>query len=136
MKIKIVPAKRLPNWPVWAVIVGLLWLSLVAIAVYLSIKTGKNVDLCSLKNVTHIPCPTCGVTRSCLNIFEGNFLTAFLFNPLIFLAGFIFFIIATIKILFAKSLKINLTKKEKRIIWVILTILFIVNWIYVIVFVG
>ncbi len=135
MKIKIVSAKRLPDWPIWAVVVGLLWLSLVAIAVYLSIKTGKHVELCLLKKITHIPCPTCGVTRSCLNILKGNFLAAFLFNPLIFLAGFIFLIIATIKILFARSLKINLTKKEKKIIWVILTILFVVNWIYIIVFV-
>ena len=133
MKIKIIAAKRLPNWPIWAVVVGLLWLSFVAITVYLSINTGKNVELCLFKKITHIPCPTCGITRSCMSIFKGNFLTAFLYNPLIFLAGFIFFIIAIIKVLFAKSLKINLTKKEKKIIWVILTILFIVNWVYVIV---
>ena len=136
MKIKVVRVKRLPDWPAWAVMVGLLWLALVLAAVYLSIKSGKIVDLCLFKRLTHILCPTCGATREVLNVFKGNFWSAFLFNPLIFLAGFLFIIIGIIRFLFGRTIKINLSKIEKKIIWAALIVLLLINWAYLIVYVG
>ena len=35
-----------------------------------------------MKNLTRIPCPSCGSTRSVASIFEGNFREAILLNPL------------------------------------------------------
>ncbi len=136
MKIKVVRVKRLPDWPVWSLMVVLLWLVLVIAAVFISIKSGRHVDLCLFKRLTHVPCPTCGATRVVLSTFQGAFLQAFLFNPLIFLAGFLFFIIGISRFLFYRTVKIKFTKIERKIIWVALIVLLLANWVYVIVCLG
>lgn len=38
--------------------------------------------MCLIKNITNIPCPSCGVTRSVLSFFHGNFLQSLYWNPL------------------------------------------------------
>ncbi len=48
------------------------------------------IPLCPSIIFSGIPCPTCGITRSMWNIFHGNFLTALAFNPLGYLAVFLF----------------------------------------------
>ncbi len=136
MKFKFVRVKRLPDWPAWAVVVVLLWLALVSAAVYLSTKTGKYVDLCLFRRITRIPCPTCGSTRSVLSIFEGNFFQAFMFNPLLFITGFIFSIIFGARILFAKKINMSFSKIEMKFVWIALVFLLLVNWVYVIASVG
>lgn len=39
------------------------------------------VGVCPVKYITTLPCPSCGSTRSVLQLLEGNFTTAFLLNP-------------------------------------------------------
>lgn len=38
--------------------------------------------MCIFKKVTTIPCPSCGSTRSVLELFRGNVIEAISFNPL------------------------------------------------------
>lgn len=49
----------------------------------------KESNVCLVKNIIHIPCPSCGSTRSVLCILKGEYLQALLLNPL----GYILFIL-------------------------------------------
>ena len=51
---------------------------------------GNNNDftLCLFKNITGIPCPSCGITRSLTFLIQGNIREAFYINPLGIVAAF------------------------------------------------
>ena len=42
----------------------------------------KPVRVCLFKQLTSIPCPSCGTTRSVISLTQGNFEQALLINPL------------------------------------------------------
>jgi hypothetical protein len=53
----------------------------------LNSTNSKDINVCIIKHVTNIPCPSCGATRSVLSLLNGDFSEAMLWNPLgIFLA--------------------------------------------------
>jgi hypothetical protein len=52
-----------------------------------------GMTICLFKNVTGIPCPSCGVTRSLLLFARGSFLKAIWINPLGLLVGVLMIVI-------------------------------------------
>lgn len=47
-------------------------------------KTGPAaapVEVCLIKHVTGVPCPSCGTTRSAVDFLNGDFLQSFYTNP-------------------------------------------------------
>jgi hypothetical protein len=42
---------------------------------------------CFMKQFLHLPCPSCGTTRSVLSLAQGQWTDAFFFNPLGFVLG-------------------------------------------------
>jgi len=58
-------------------------------------QSGKqhDVTLCLIKQVTNVPCPSCGTTRSVMAMIEGDFVSSFHWNPLGWLVGSMMFII-------------------------------------------
>jgi hypothetical protein len=58
-------------------------------------KSGQqhDVTLCLIKQVTNVPCPSCGTTRSVLAMIKGDFVSSFQWNPLGWLVGMMMFII-------------------------------------------
>jgi len=63
-------------------IAGYSWLIINKIN-YLTLN--KNVNVCLFKNITTLPCPSCGTTRAILSIIDRKYLEAFLWNPLGFI---------------------------------------------------
>ncbi|MBC7959352.1 MAG: DUF2752 domain-containing protein [Vallitaleaceae bacterium] len=49
--------------------------------------------LCLYKNISGLPCPGCGLTRSYLTLIDGNLKGAFFFHPLFFTIPFILILI-------------------------------------------
>lgn len=48
-----------------------------------SAAPGSNeTGVCLIKEVTHIPCPSCGATRAVLSLLEGHFIESLRWNPL------------------------------------------------------
>lgn len=45
-------------------------------------KSTFSLSICTLKNITGVPCASCGTTRSILYFFKGDFLNAIFYNPL------------------------------------------------------
>lgn len=56
-----------------------------------SAAPGETVGVCLFKNVTGVPCPSCGSSRSTLEILSGNLKNALIINPFgyIILSGLI-----------------------------------------------
>lgn len=48
-----------------------------------------NIDACFMKQTLHIPCPSCGSTRSVAALFSGNIKDALYWNPLGIIVAFI-----------------------------------------------
>ncbi|RYJ42928.1 DUF2752 domain-containing protein [Flavobacterium beibuense] len=102
----------------------------------LHIHQNNNLTFCPVKNITGIACPSCGSTRSIIEISKGNFYDALLLNPFgyIIAAGLLVLPLWLLyDILFKKdSLYKSYLRFEKtlRIKWVaiILILLTIANW--------
>lgn len=47
-----------------------------------------KISICLFKNITGIPCPSCGTTHALLCLMKGNFFGAFNANPLGFIVAF------------------------------------------------
>lgn len=93
---------------------------------------------CIIKNISGIPCPSCGSTRSIIFILKGDFLEALSLNPLGYLSACIMLIIPlwigydliTKKnsfFVFYKKVEVYL---RKPMYMIPLAFLFILNWVW------
>jgi len=118
-----------------ACLAGYIWL-------YYSItqnKTGNiSSEVCLIKHVTNIPCPSCGSTRSVISLSQGDVIGALYLNPIGFIVAFImlvapFWIIAD-TIMKSNTLFHFYQKTEaslkKPMIGIPLILLVIINWIW------
>ena len=91
---------------------------------------------CIFKNVTGIACPSCGTTRSILQLSQGYFKEAVLTNPIGIILAIVMIVVPfwlLYDILFKKDTLYNSYKKFESVLqikWVtiILVILIIMNW--------
>ncbi|MHC4439928.1 MAG: DUF2752 domain-containing protein [Planctomycetota bacterium] len=126
---------RRPEWPLWAVLIVLAWSAFGLVLVWLSAHFHRPVQLCLVKHLTGISCPTCGFTRGALSLLGGHISQAWLYNPLLYSVLTLFFAAAAVRIISARSLRINLTGKERSAAWILAGVLFFANWAYVIFYV-
>lgn len=118
-----------------ACVVGYIW-------VYFNITNNsgdsKSTEVCLIKHITNIPCPSCGSTRSVISITKGNFVEAFDLNPIGYIVAIIMLIapvwIITDLILRNNSLFVCYQKIEKQLknpnYAVPLILIIIINWIW------
>ncbi len=48
-------------------------------------EIGERYDVCLIRHFLHVPCPSCGATRSVVSILHGDLLGGLYWNPLGFL---------------------------------------------------
>lgn len=97
-----------------------------------------QVEACFIKKTTSIPCPSCGSTRSLISLIQGDFSQALYFNPIGFVIAIIMIVapiwLITDLIVRKKSFYIFFKNMErilqKKIVFIPLTIFFILNWIW------
>jgi hypothetical protein len=116
----------------------LIWLAvsgatLAAGAVWL--RLGLPWPQCPFLAVTGYPCLTCGATRCAIALSHGNFLRAFSWNPLAFVAlcGVALFDLYAAAVLLARAPRLRLidwTRAEKNAVRIAVIALIAVNWIY------
>ena len=118
-----------------ACLAGYIWLYF---SITKNITENKSVDVCLIKHVTNIPCPSCGSTRSVISFTKGDFIGALKFNPIGYLVAIIMLIapiwiisdtIKRTKTLFNFYLKIETYLKRPKIA-IPLILLVIINWIW------
>ena len=98
----------------------------------------QDETVCMIKNVTGIPCPSCGASRSVLSIIDGQFVEAASWNPV----GYLLIALLAIcpfwifmDILFAKDSFLRFYSKTEKYIrnkWVAIPLIAFVaaNWIW------
>lgn len=96
-----------------------------------------SFTVCLFRNITSIPCPSCGITRSLFLIIGGDLQGALLMNPLGFITAlglvtlpcWILTDILTNRPTLAQSILWTEKKiKSKRIIYMPLVALALINW--------
>lgn len=90
---------------------------------------------CQFKEFTGYPCPTCGTTRLILSLYNLDIVSAFKFNPFMFLFGVIlglWTLTGFFPIFLKKKLVFEISVKEKKILVIVVTILFLLNWAYLV----
>jgi len=120
----------------WSVALVLGWLATVGAAVWLMLKCDRHVELCLFKRLTGYPCPTCGSTRGVLHILQGDIPAAWTFNPLLFTVLAVAGALLAVRVAFGRAVRIRLSRGEQRIAWTVGIALILLNWAYVIVYVG
>ena len=118
-----------------ACVAGYVW---VAIGRFNSFHLGKPIEVCLMKRLFHIPCPSCGSTRSILSLLKGNFIEALNFNPLGYLvAGSLLIlpvwilvdVVGNTDTLYCAYRNFE-TFIQKKLIVLPLVILLMVNWVW------
>lgn len=118
-----------------ACLAGYIWL-------YFSISKNNagniSAEICLIKHVTNIPCPSCGSTRSVISLSKGDFIGALNLNPIGYLVALIM-LVAPIWIIADTIMRSNTlfafyqkteTYLKKRKIAIPLILLLIINWIW------
>lgn len=100
---------------------------------------GASSTLCLFKNVTGIPCPSCGVTRSIMLLLQGDLMEALQMNPIGILAALLLFTIplwiiadwamGKTTLLFVYSRSEEIIRQQKSI-YIPLIALVAINWIW------
>lgn len=86
-----------------ACLAGYVW---IYFGIFHGIYQSKYFEVCLIKRITNVPCPSCGTTRSVAAIIFGNFEQAFLLNPF----GFV---VASIMLISPVLIMIDYTFKKK-----------------------
>ncbi|HEY9047704.1 MAG TPA: DUF2752 domain-containing protein [Ohtaekwangia sp.] len=95
------------------------------------------VTVCMFKNITGLPCPSCGITRSVLSLMQGDLYHAWMINPLGIIAALMLVAIpiwmaidiVTARISLALAFRSAEEKiRTQKIIYIPLILLMAVNW--------
>jgi hypothetical protein len=90
---------------------------------------------CAFHGLTGHPCLTCGMTRSAIRFFHGDFIGALRWNPLVFVAlcGLVIFDAYAFSVLAMRAPRlrvINFTPAERNFLRAIVVVVLLANWIY------
>jgi uncharacterized protein DUF2752 len=90
---------------------------------------------CTFHSLTGHPCLTCGMTRSAMRFFHGDFVGALRWNPLVFVAlcGLSIFDAYAFAVLIFRAPRLRVvqfTAEEKKVLRVVAVALMLANWIY------
>jgi len=90
---------------------------------------------CAFHDVTGLPCVTCGMTRSVIQFFHGNFLASLRWNPLVFVAlcGLSIFDAYALIVLVARAPRVRIARfssAEKTFVRALVVTSLAANWCY------
>ena len=109
----------------------IVYISIISLSFFISPYLDNGIELCSMKYLTGLPCPGCGLTHSFASISSGNLSDAFgfhLIGPFIYAAMLIFIFILFSEIFldkkFPKLRKIFFSRKFTYAFGIILFLFF------------
>jgi hypothetical protein len=116
----------------------LIWLAVSAASIGLAaiwLWSGLPWPHCAFHDLTGHPCLTCGMTRSAMRFFHGDFIGALRWNPLIFFAlcALTIFDLYAVAVLAMRAPRLRLLQfsaTEKQIVRLLAVVLLLANWIY------
>ena len=136
MSIALQRVSRRPAWPLWAVGVFALWVAVGVVAIWLAEAAGRDVTLCVFKRLTGLPCPTCGITRAAGHALRGDWVGAFLMQPLLVTVIGAFIVLTGLRVALGRRIRLEMAPATRRVLIGLFVAAAIANWVYVINFVG
>jgi len=136
MEVRLVRTSRRPAWPLWSIVVVAAWLGLIAATVAAARAFGREISVCVFRRLTGLPCPTCGMTRGALSMLRGEVLAGWAYNPLMFTLLGLAAAATLARAALARKLEVRMTRRERRLAWAALAALVLLNWAYLIRYVG
>ncbi len=130
--LRFVEAQRRLPLPAWALGIVVIWLVAVALYTALARSVEHAPSLCVFRNVTNLPCPTCGTTRATLAFARGDVLAGVLYNPFVVTAIAIGLTLRAVQWVFGRRVAITISPRSKRFGWALVAGLFLTNWAYLI----
>ena len=94
------------------------------------------VMLCPFKEITGLPCPTCGATRMVHSLLDFHILEAFYYNPGLMLGGIVFGVWCMYGLysqLSGRAIRIRLSRVEGHFIRAAVILIVLLNWIYLVI---
>ena len=93
---------------------------------------------CAFRELTGLPCLTCGATRAAKQFLHGHFAASFLFNPLAFFVycGVVLFDLYAVAVLITRAPRIrlgHLTSTEKLLARSVAIVCLVSNWSYLLI---
>jgi hypothetical protein len=114
-------------------VVVLVWAALV----WTLHRAAPDAQTCTLKRVTGVPCPTCGLTRGVTTILrDGDVPKGISYNPLVMTLGLAAILVLALRLLLGRTPRLEMSRRERAIVLWSLVVLLLANWAYVIAFVG
>ena len=101
-----------------------------------NVETAQS--LCPFKMATGLPCPGCGITKSFISIYQGNWwksLSYHIFGPLAFVLSFIVIFVLSIE-LFTGKKYFRWLVYNKKLAWVLAITLMIYHFVRLILFLS
>jgi len=94
----------------------------------------SGLKLCWFRSLTGINCPACGLSRAFLSLFRGRFVQAFLYNPFMLLFSLGMFLQLFSTTVFKRRIALEASARERNLLLVAFLVLFLLNWLYLILF--
>lgn len=120
--------------PLGALVGGLMVAAAAVAALWL--RLGLPLPECRLRELTGIPCPTCGSSRLVESLLSGRVLEAAAMNPIIFAgltAVVLWAAISAVRWVFGlPTWHLVLTRRERRVLVVVLIAGVLASWAYII----
>ncbi len=132
MKLFFVITPRNLGIPWWGGSLVALWLAVVGASAWLGHVSGQYPVLCLFKRVFGVPCPSCGTTRAVLALINGQLWMAVRMNPLMTLILICLSATAVARILFRRGVRLELTMRERCVLYTTSTLAVTGNWAYVV----
>src|SRR5690554_1437054 len=111
-------------------LIGYVWIYLTRI------NEESSFEVCLIKSITHIPCPSCGSTRSVISLTKGDFVQALSINPIGYIIAVIMLAIPVwilFDIIFKRNSLLSFFQKlesfiKKPKVAILLVLLILINW--------
>ena len=136
MEVRLVRTSRRLPWPTWSIVVVGVWLCLIGATVAAARALDWDIKVCVFRGLTGRPCPTCGMTRGVLSMLRGEIVAGWAYNPLMFTLPGIGAALALVRVAFGRKLELRLSRRQRRIAWAVFIVLVLLNWAYLIRYVG
>lgn len=102
-------------------------IAIICLGIFLYVLYYINIRIpCACKTITHLDCPSCGVSRMCVSLSHGDIRSAFYYNQiLVFLFPLIVIYYIFYQLRYIKTGQRKISKLENNIMIVIIVILLI-----------
>jgi hypothetical protein len=107
----------------------------IAVSWYLYLRLGMPWPGCWIRQLTGVPCPTCGATRCAMSLARGDLVGAWWHSPLIFVCYGLTLLVnlyaaAVLLFRFPRLRLAHLAPKVKHALEALVIIALTLNWIY------